>query len=161
MRFHLVQPGEEEAIAHARTLFLDYQRELGLDLCFQGFAEELERLPGKYEAPKGRLYLCYADSLPIACAALRPLDEATAEVKRMYVHPEWRGEGIARNMLHLLLKAAEMEGYESVRLDSLRRLEPAVRLYRSFGFVEIAPYNENPEPDVIYMALRLGGAPNP
>ncbi len=155
MRFHLVQPADLDAIQHARELFEAYQRELGLDLCFQGFTEELAELPGKYRTPEGRLYLAYQGTTPIACAALRPLEPGVAEVKRMYVHPEWRGEGIARNLLLMLMKAAEVEGYETVRLDSLRRLEPAVKLYESFGFREIAPYNENPESDVIYMAMRV------
>jgi GNAT superfamily N-acetyltransferase len=156
MRFHLVEAGDAKGVADARLLFEEYQVELGLDLCFQGFAEELASLPGKYAAPAGRLYVAYLADQPIACAALRPLDEpGVAEVKRMYVRPHHRGEGIARELLLLLIKAAETYGYARLRLDTLRRLEPAVRMYQAFGFTEIAPYNYNPEPDIVYMERPL------
>ncbi|MGV3614261.1 MAG: GNAT family N-acetyltransferase [Fimbriimonas sp.] len=151
MRFHLVEAGDEAALADVRTLFEAYQRELGIDLCFQGFQEELASLPGAYAAPRGRLYLIYDAGRAVACGALRPLkEEGTAEIKRMYVLPERKGEGIGRNLLLMLMKAAEMEGYARVRLDTLARLEPAVRLYESVGFRRIEPYNENPEADVLY-----------
>ena len=151
MRFHLVQAEDEAGIRDARVLFEEYQRELGLDLGFQGFREELDALPGKYATPKGRLYVVYDQGEAIGCAALRPLEEGICEVKRMYLRPERRGEGIGRELLILLIKAAEMSGYERVRLDSLGRLSGAIRLYESLGFAQIPPYNENPEPDVVYM----------
>lgn len=151
MRFHLVQVEDEAGIRDARVLFEEYQRELGLDLGFQGFQEELATLPGKYMTPKGRLYVVYDQGEAIGCAALRPLEEGICEVKRMYLRPDRRGEGIGKELLILLLKAAEMSGYDRVRLDSLGRLTGAIRLYESLGFVQIPPYNENPEPDVVYM----------
>jgi putative acetyltransferase len=156
LRIKLVGEGDETSLEHAKELFQEYQAELGLDLCFQGFQEELESLPGKYAAPLGRLYLAYEGDRAIACAALRPLDEGTtAEVKRMYVRPDRRGEGLARELLALLVKAAEVGGYEFLRLDTLRRLEPALALYRSCGFTEIEPYNYNPEPDIVYMERKV------
>jgi GNAT superfamily N-acetyltransferase len=151
MRFQLIEPSDEAGIRDARVLFTEYQRELGLDLGFQGFQNELDTLPGKYAAPKGRLYVVYDQGEAIGCAALRPLEEGVCEVKRMYLRPDRRGEGIGRELLILLLKGAEMSGYERVRLDSLGRLTGAIRLYESLGFVHIPPYNENPEPDVVYM----------
>lgn len=155
MRFHLVQADDEPGIEAARVLFEAYQEELGLDLGFQGFQEELATLPGKYSPPQGRLYVVFDQGEAIGCAALRPLEEGVAEIKRMYLKPERRREGIGRELLILLIKAAEMSGYTRVRLDSLGRLASAIRLYESLGFVQIPPYNENPEPDVVYMERQV------
>lgn len=150
MRFHLVKGDDEPGIEAARVLFEHYQKELGLDLSFQGFQEELATLPGKYSYPEGRLYVVYDQGEAIGCAALRPLEEGVAEIKRMYLRPDRRGEGIGRDLLIMLVKAAEMSGYTRVRLDTLGRLTAARRLYESLGFVEIPPYNVNDEPDVLY-----------
>ena len=57
--------------------------------------------------------------------------------------------------MNTALVTARGLGYHSMKLDSLRRLEPAVQLYRRYGFEEIAPYNYNPEADVVYFEKNL------
>src|SRR5215469_3044954 len=88
-----------EQIATARELMLEYASQLRVDLCFQGFEEELQALPGKYAPPEGRLLLAQWDEKPAGVIALRPLGEKTeglCEMKRLFVRPEFRGHGIGR-----------------------------------------------------------------
>jgi ribosomal protein S18 acetylase RimI-like enzyme len=78
-----------------------------------------------------------------------------AELKRMWLRPDCRGRGLARRLMDRCLDEARALGGRVLRLDSERdRLAVAVRLYRGYGFAEIADYNRNPRAD-IWMELRL------
>ncbi|MGH8718417.1 MAG: GNAT family N-acetyltransferase, partial [Burkholderiales bacterium] len=83
-------------IEEIRRLFLEYQSEIGVDLCFQGFANELATLPGEYSPPSGRLLLAVDKNAAIGCVALRKFDEQECEMKRLYVRPTARGRGVGR-----------------------------------------------------------------
>ena len=144
-----------DAIATARELFSEYQRAIGVDLCFQGFQAELESLPGAYAPPRGRLLLAWVDGEVAGCGALRPLGGDAAEMKRMWVRPAFRGRGLGRAVAEALLQAARAEGYARVRLDTLPVMTEARALYRSLGFVEVPPYNDNPHPGAIHMELAF------
>lgn len=138
-----------------RTLMREYDVELGIDLSFQGFEEELRRLPGEYAPPRGVLLLARAGGEAVGVAAIRPFDGATCELKRMYLRPAWRGRGFGSELAEAAIDVARDAGYVQMRLDTLARLEPALKLYRSLGFVEIAAYRENPCDDVVYLELEL------
>src|SRR3989442_1415316 len=92
----LVQATQLPEIAVVRDLFREYAIGTGLDLCFQNFEEELATLPGKYAPPRGRLYLLFDGSVVGGCAALRPFRDDIAEMKRLYVRPQFRRHGHAR-----------------------------------------------------------------
>jgi GNAT superfamily N-acetyltransferase len=81
------------------------------------------------------------DGRPVAGGGLRPLGDGIAEVKRMYVVPDRRGEGLARRLLGELEVLARDAGYARLRLDTTGTLH---RFYRSAGFDEIPDYNGNP-----------------
>ena len=138
-------------IETVREMFEEYQRELSVDLCFQSFQEELDTLPGKYGPPRGSLYLAFYGGQLAGCGALRPLEDGCCEIKRIYVRTSFRKLGIARAMSQKLLEDAASRGYQTVKLDTLARLEGALSLYRSLGFRETTPYNFNPEADIVYM----------
>jgi putative acetyltransferase len=146
---------DDPRVQTARELFLEYQKELGLDLCFQGFSEELASLPGKYGPPNGLLLLVCEGPEPIACGALRDLGDGVCELKRIYVRPQARRRGIARSISERLLDFARTNGYRTARLDTLRRLKGAIELYALLGFKETEPYNYNPETDIVYMEASL------
>ncbi len=150
-----IQEGNQVGVDQAKELFEEYQTELGIDLCFQGFQDELAKLPGKYGPPGGALLIVYSEAVPIACGAIRDLGDGFAELKRLYVRPAFRGTGLGRTITETLLDRARAFGYQFLRLDTLRRLGPALDLYKSLGFEETAPYNENPEDDIVYLQRRL------
>lgn len=142
-------------LATVRGLFEEYQASIGLDLCFQGFQEELATLPGRYAAPEGSLWLAWDETDGAGCVAMRPLQGEACELKRLYVRPEHRGQGIARALAHRVIEDARAAGYRLMRLDTLGSMEPARALYRSLEFAECEPYYANPLPDVVYMERRL------
>ena len=145
------------ALAHA--LFVEYARWLKVDLCFQGFDEELRTLPGAYAPPRGRLLLAGFDADAFACIALRALDQpAVGEIKRLYVQPAQRGEGWGRRLVAALLAEARAIGYEELKLDTLAWMNAARALYEEIGFRPCAPYYVNPLPGVVYMSLRMRDA---
>ncbi len=143
-------------LLHACALFQEYAESLGFSLCFQGFEQELESLPGEYAAPWGRLYVAYLDGEPVGCAALHRLEDGIGEMKRLYVRPAARGTGLGRRLSEQIIADARIIGYRALRLDTIADLMPkAVALYRAQGFVEIPPYRYNPVAGAYYMELDL------
>jgi GNAT superfamily N-acetyltransferase len=148
-------------IAVARTLFEEYAASLAVDLCFQGFAQELATLPGAYAPPRGRLLLAGPVGAATGCIALRPLPGAAAdagtvaEVKRLYVRPAARGTGLGQHLVDEVVRAARAIGYRELKLDTLAFMHDARRLYARLGFAPCAPYYHNPLPGVLYMGRTL------
>ena len=152
-----------EDFATARALFVEYQRAIGVDLCFQNFAQELAGLPGDYVAPRGCLLIADQNGSARGCVALRPLpgggesSRHTGEVKRLYVDPAARGAGVGRALMLALLDRARGAGYRELKLDTLASMASARSLYGSLGFRPCAAYYDNPLPGVAYMSLVLDG----
>ncbi len=143
----------------ARDIFREYAQGLGVDLCFQGFEQELAGLPGDYAPPRGTLLLARVDGRVAGCCALRPLDASdypnAAEMKRLYVRPGHRGLGLGRLLAEAALDAARQAGYASVLLDTLDDMEAARALYVELGFEDIPPYYHNPIPGAHYLKADL------
>ncbi|PYN38672.1 MAG: GNAT family N-acetyltransferase, partial [Candidatus Rokuibacteriota bacterium] len=102
----ITQAVTPEQIVEARTLFREYERSLGIDLCFQGFEQELAGLPGAYAPPRGRLLLAVDGGAPAGCVALRPLEDAVCEMKRLYVRPPYRGRRAGRRLAERVIAEA-------------------------------------------------------
>ena len=153
-----------EDMARVRDLFLEYQAWLGLDLCFQGFEEELATLPGRYLPPAGGLWFAKRGAEIVGVIGLRPLDGAPGdegsstgrcELKRLWVRPGHRGLALGRRLTETAITAARAAGYVSLWLDTLPLMTDARRLYDELGFRETEPYYHNPVEGVVYMALDL------
>ena len=94
-------------------------------------------------APTGGSICCAAAAFP------------RCELKRLYVHPGFRGHGYARRLVETVLSDAAAIGYRQVLLDTFPFLTGAIALYRDLGFREVPSYNGSPMPELIYMALEL------
>jgi GNAT superfamily N-acetyltransferase len=127
------------------------------------FRREIPRLLG----PRGRLLVARLGDEPVGVGVLKPIDDATAEVKRMFVRPRGRGRGIGRALLERLVDGARREGYATVRLETLRFMSAALAMYRTFGFVEVPGFHGSETEGTplasltIAMELTVGGRREP
>lgn len=146
-------------VGSTQLIFREYAAGLGIDLCFQDFDAELAALPGDYAAPRGTLLLAWVDGVLAGCCALRPIDNCdyanAAEMKRLYVRPAFRGLGLGRQLAQHILDSAQLNGYDSVLLDTLNDMEIARAMYEDLGFKEIPPYYHNPLAGAHYLKVDL------
>jgi putative acetyltransferase len=127
------------AVEDVRELFEEYSRQIGVDLCVQNFAAELAGLPGNYDA-----LLIARDGVALAgCAGVRRFppdhDGKTAELKRLYVRENYRGQGLGRKLTQAAMGEAAARGYQKLRLDTLPTMLAAIAMYREMKFEEVEP----------------------
>lgn len=155
----LFTPTSPEDLQATRLIFGEYAAQLGVDLAFQGFQEELDDLPGDYAAPRGALLLALVDGEVAGCCALRPLDAVdypnACEMKRLYVRKPFRRFGLGRQLAEATLDAARVAGYHHLLLDTLSDMESARALYEDLGFEDIPPYYHNPIAGAHYLKVEL------
>lgn len=95
-------------------------------------------------APTGSFLVARSDGSVAACGGVQRHDDTTGEIKRMWVHPDWRGAGVGRRMLtHLETRVAAL-GYTNVVLDTNDSLTEAITMYQRAGYRPIERYNDNP-----------------
>lgn len=153
-----IVPADQSLLPLVRGLFQQYAGTLGIDLAFQGFAEELSGLPGEYAPPAGRLLLGFDADRPVGCVALRPLEAEVCEMKRLYVRPDFRGTGWGRRLAQRVVDEATSAGYRRMRLDTLPGMAGAQGLYQAMGFRPIPAYRYNPVPGTLFLELDLTAA---
>ncbi len=157
-----IAPARDTAsLDDAKAIFLAYaewiERQLGYSLARQSFACEMEGFPGRYAPPGGDVVLARLDGKAAGAIAFYRFNDSIAELKRFYVLPEMAGHGVGGALFDVALKHARDVGYGFIRLDTLKGMEHARRLYARYAFNEIAPYNENYKdtPDILYYELDL------
>jgi GNAT superfamily N-acetyltransferase len=151
-----VQVESPAQVAQARELFQEYEKSLGVNLCFQNFEQELAGLPGHYAPPAGRLLLAEYEAQLAGCVALHKWETGICEMKRLYLRPAFRGKGLGRALAETIIAEAREIGYQHMRLDTIEPImKDAVEMYRKLGFREIAPYRPNPIAGAMYMELQL------
>lgn len=150
-----IRSARPDEMDRVRRLFLEYADSLGFSLCFQGFDEELAALPGCYAEPQGCILIAEANGAAVATVGLRPLGNGICEMKRLYVQPASRGQGLGTRLAQAILDEAERRGYNAMRLDTHESMQAAIALYQSLGFTQISPYYANPLSGVHYFERRL------
>ncbi len=120
-----------------KVLFKEYSQIKGAESCFVSFDKELNDLAGFYKG--GALLVGYEDENPIACIAIKKMDDDICEAKRLFIKPEFRGKGYARIMLNSMLDKAEALGFDEVTFTT----NPSVMqigygLYKRMGFEEVS-----------------------
>ncbi|MDQ1705397.1 MAG: hypothetical protein QOF18_1763 [Frankiaceae bacterium] len=112
--------------------------------------------PGEFAAPRGRFLVGYLDVTPVVSGGLRLIDDATVEIKRMYVVPEARGRGWARLVLGRLEDIARSMGATRVLLETGLKQPEAIALYESSGYERIEGFGHyRCEPDSLSFAKDL------
>ena len=142
-------------LEQVRQFFRNYAAWLGVDLDYQNFGEEMASLPGAYAAPAGRLFFAEFEGRPAGCVGIRPSSDGVCEMKRLYVEPDMRGNGIGRQLALAAIKAAKALGYRKVMMDTLPAMRIAVKLYRELGFKEAPAYYPTPVEGTLFLALDL------
>jgi GNAT superfamily N-acetyltransferase len=144
----IAEASAPQDVAKVRELFAEYARAVAEPCCFADFERELAALPAGYQ-----LLLLAGDAA--GCVGVRRLDAATAEIKRLYVRPQHRGQGLGRALAETSIAWARTHGYSRVVLDTLPKMGEARALYRQLQFEEVPPYLPVPTPGAICFALSL------
>ncbi|WP_026493734.1 MULTISPECIES: GNAT family N-acetyltransferase [unclassified Butyrivibrio] len=123
-----------------KELFKEYSQIKGAESCFVSFDKELADLEGFYSG--GALLVGYEEDKPVACIAIKKLNDNTCEAKRLFIKPEYRGKGYARTMLNNMLDKSKELGFTEVTFTT----KPSVMqigygLYKRMGFEETAEEN--------------------
>jgi putative acetyltransferase len=142
-------------LPEVRRMMQEYAAWIGRDLSFQGFARELDGLPGDYAPPGGVLLVARQAGATTGMVALRRLDAGRCEMKRLYVRPAGRGSGVGRALAHRVIEEARARGYVEIVLDTLPIMGRAQEMYVALGFRDIPPYYPSPIAGTRYMALAL------
>ena len=163
-----IRPVIPADIPYVRAMLKEYVAWIGLDLAFQEIDAELDGLPGEYVPPRGALFVATDQDRYLGMIGLRPIttharlprvgpgiDGPIGEMKRLYVRPEARGRGLARQLVARLCDEAKRLGYAELRLDTLPMMGDAQALYERYGFVDIAPYYDTPIAGTRFMAKKI------
>ena len=141
-----IAPADPDDV-HARHCLREYSAEL--DRRFEHGYDPSNGIPldaAGMRPPRGVLLVATLRSEPVGCGALKFHDGEPTELKRLWVAPSARGLGVGRRLL-AELEARAAEHGDVVRLDTNRALTEAIALYRTSGYTEIAPFNDDVYPD--------------
>jgi GNAT superfamily N-acetyltransferase len=140
LRFELADPEEPPAAE------LMVEMRVELNDVYESFSrlDNPPLVPEELRGPEGAYLVGYEDDEVVGGGGLRRLDDGVAEIKRMFVRPAARSRGVARALLEALEQTARELGYERIRLDTGPKQVHGLALYRSAGYRDVAPYNDNP-----------------
>lgn len=141
--FEVVDPLEDDAQEAMGAYFAELNERFraGFDPGAGGAGSDAEMM----RAPAGAFVVMRTrDDVAVGCGGVQRVDESTAEIKRMWIHRDWRGLGLGRRMLYELEAVAARLGYARVILDTNESLDEAISMYLNSGYDRIERYNDNP-----------------
>jgi carbonic anhydrase len=148
-------PEDVQGLEEVRGFFKSYAAWLGVDLSYQGMAEEMAALPGAYGAPGGRLFLAELDGKAVGCVGVRAAAGGACELKRLYVAPEARNRGAGRALVVAAIHAARELGHRRLLVDTQPAMRIALRLYRELGFGDAPATAHSPQDGTLFLSLDL------
>ena len=104
----------------------------------------LDRLAEEHARPNGAVFVAETDGRIVACGMTHALQCGVSEIKRVYVNEAVRGGGVARRLCTAAMEQARADGFATMKLDTMRQLPEAVRLYESRGFRPCGPFHHPP-----------------
>lgn len=137
---------DHAAVARELAAYLAF---LGETLDGEGIDRDIAQWQSAYDGDQGvLLVVTEPGGAVVGTAAVRCLEPGIGELKRMWIRPAHQGRGLGRPLMDACLAEARALGCRRLRLDSERKLEAALHLYRAYGFVEVADYNRNPRAEI-------------
>jgi ribosomal protein S18 acetylase RimI-like enzyme len=125
---------------------------------FLDWEKDIATLPGIFVPPAGRLLLAMQDGQPAGCVCLKRHDATTAELKRLYVRPAFRGQNIGWQLVNVLIDEARQSGYQRIVLDTHISMKKAQAIYKAIGFRVVSAPDDIPDtlkPSIVFMAYNL------
>jgi DNA-binding MarR family transcriptional regulator/GNAT superfamily N-acetyltransferase len=138
VRFEETSPTDPRAVAAMTAYFAEIGERFGFEP-----GDAWQQDADSMSAPGGFFVVATSDGEPVACGGVQRLPDGAAEIKRMWVHPGWRGAGLGARLLRHLEDVARQRGHEVVRLDTNDTLLEAIAMYERAGYRAIARYNDN------------------
>lgn len=146
----LLEPTHPAQMNDVRDIFREYAASLTYSLHYQGFEQELDSLPGLYEAPHGTIVLAADGNTIVGCAALRAANDATAELRRLYVRPSHRRRGIGLLLATTVVNRGRALGYRAMRLEASGTMHAALTVFERLGFRQVPRFSDDPMPDTVF-----------
>ena len=155
MQISIKQALRISEIEAVRQLLTDYGNSRDWDSALGDYDTELAKLPYRYAAPDGRLFLAFYDDQVAGCVAFQKLSEDICEMKRLYVDPDFRGKKVGSALIDAICKSATEAGYQFMRLDTFASFTAAIEAYKKVGFYEIPPYQKYGMEGILFFEKKL------
>lgn len=155
--FLIRPPARASEWQEAVRLLRQYRLEFNDSTCFTSFDDEMSQIEHLYASPdRLKLISIEIQSGDVAgCVAYRTWSPGIAEMKRLYVDPEFRGRRLGYLLAEAIILAAHENGFHTMILDTMTEMKSAQTLYRHLGFYTIPPYQQQDETKVVCFEKKL------
>jgi DNA-binding MarR family transcriptional regulator len=138
--FEQVDPASPVARHVVGRYFAEINRRFG----FEPADGETDEDAALLVLPAGVFVVAISDGEPVACGGVKTIGPGVGELKRMWVHPDWRGAGLGSRLLRHLEDRSRAHGHGTLRLDTNAALAEAISMYDRAGYRRVDRYNDNP-----------------